>query len=361
VSSPSPLDFEVVRLLARSRLSDERRAALDAAVARGPSWTHVVELARAHSVVPLLDAHLREAMPADAAAAVHKAVRRYSIRVLFLAAEMAALTRAFRDAGVPFLVMKGPTMAEAYGSTARRPYVDNDVLVRREDFAAVERVLVEAGFTQRERTDRQQAGYLHVHGETSFARRTGGLVSMVDVHTRLLPLGFAFDGPFEALHSRSRPVAVAGEEAPALGWTDLFLTLSVNALKDQWARLRLATDFAEVAALIGDWDELLERAAQGQCLRATYVAVLVSAREVGAEYPPRVLAAARADRRAGRLAEAAGARLREAHERPVMRSRDRVLFNVLAPDGLRGQARYAWYTAVRRATEWYVDPDGARS
>ena len=357
--SPTPLDFEVVRLAARATLSDERRRALDAAVARGPSWEGVLWLARAHGVLPLVDAHLGGAMPPEATAAVHEAVRQSAIRVLFLASEMASLARALQDEGVPFLVMKGPSMAEAYGGTARRPYVDNDVLVRREDFGAVDRVLRRTGFDREERAGLRLDLYLHVHGEYTFARRRGALTSAVDVHTRLLPFGFAFDGPFGALRERARPVVVAGEAAPALGWTDLFLTLSVNALKDQWGRLRLATDFAEVATCVEDWDELLERAAEGQCLRATHLAVLVSEREVGAAFPPHVLASAQADRRAVRLAEAASARLREAHELRVMPSRDRALFNVLAPDGVRGQARYAWYTAVRRATEWYVDPDSA--
>ena len=352
----SPLEFEVVRLAARSALSDERRRALEAAVARGPSWEGVLGLARAHGVLPLVDVHLGKAMPPEAADAVHRAVRQYVVRVLFLSSEMAQLSRALRAEGVPFLVMKGPSMAEAYGGMARRPYVDNDVLVRPEDFGAVERVLCGAGFARGARTGARLATYLHVHGEYTFSRRAGGLTSAVDVHTRLLPFGFAFDGPFDELERRARPVVVAGEAVPALGWTDLFLTLSVNALKDQWGRLRLATDFAEVAQMVEDWDGLLERAARGQCLRATHLAVLVSAREVGAAYPARVLASARADRRAVRLADAASARLREADERRVMRSRDRVLFNVLAPDGVRGQARYAWYTAVRRATEWYVDP-----
>ena len=356
MTSPTPLDFEVVRLAARSALDEGRRRALDAAVAEGPSWEGVLGLARAHGVLPLVHAHLAEAMPPGPAGAVHWAVRQSAIRVLFLASEMAVLARALREAGVPFLVMKGPSMAEAYGSTSRRPYVDNDVLVRRGDFGAVDRVLRRAGFGRHERAGLRLDLYLHVHGEYTFSRRAGALTSAVDVHTRLLPFGFAFDGPFGALERRARPVVVAGEAVPALGWTDLFLTLSVNALKDQWGRLRLATDFAEVATKVEDWDDLLDRAARGQCLRATHLAVLVSEREVGAEFPPRVLASARADRRAVRLAEAASARLREAHELRVMRSRDRALFNVLAPDGVRGQARYAWYTAVRRATEWYVDP-----
>lgn len=354
MSSPVLPTFEVVRLAARAALTDGRRQALDRAVAQGPDWADVVRLGAAHRLLPQLDAHLAEAMPGDVAAAVHGEVRRQAFHVLFLASEMGRLAHSFRAAGVPFLVMKGPSMAEAYGGTARRPYVDNDVLVRRSDFARVERVLLDAGFGERKRTRAQQSGYLYINGEYSFGRVGGAAPSSVDVHTRLLPMGFAYDGPFDALVGRSRSVNVAGEEVPALEWGDLFLTLAVNALKDQWNRLRLATDFAEVARMVGDWDGLLVRAAKGQCLRAVYLAVLVSSEEVGAEYPTPVLEAARADRRAVYLSRMISKTLRQAHKLTAMGGRDRVLLNVLAPDGVRGQVRYAWYVALRRATEGYV-------
>lgn len=355
--SPSPLDFQVVRLASRADLPSDQREELHQAVDEGPSWVHVLGLARAHGVLPLLDAHLGDTMPAEPAAALHQNVKRSAIRVLFLASEMATLARSFREAEVPFLVMKGPSMAQAYGGTSRRPYVDNDLLIRRRDFDRVERVLTEAGFRRRQRTGLKKSLYLLVHGEYTFSRAKGSMVSTVDVHTRLLPFGFAFDGPFEALQERSRAISVAGEDVPALGWEDLYLTLAVNALKDQWGRLRLASDFAEVAGMITDWPALLARARAGQCLRATHLAILVSANEVGASYPPAVMERAQADRAAVRLARIVAARLRESHERVVMRSRDRIQFNALATDRLSGQARYLWYATVRRATQWYVDPN----
>lgn len=354
-SGPDALAFDVVRLSARAALTDERRRALHEAVARGPAWDDVLRLGAVHRVLPQLDAHLGDVFPPEVAAVVHQEVRRQAFHVLFLASEMARIARSLEASGIPYLVMKGPSMAEAYGGTAQRPYVDNDVLIRREDFGAVERLLLETGFRERKRSDRQQAGYLRIQGEYTFGRSVGSSPSTVDAHTRLLPLGFAFDGPFDALVRRAQRVPVAGKDVPALGWSDLFLTLAVNALKDQWNRLRLATDFAEVAGMIDDWDGLLDRASREQCLRATRLAVLVSAAEVGAVYPAAVIAAAEGDRRAAFLARAVSERLRQSHERGVMRNRDRVVLNVLAPDGLRGQLRYAGYAALRRATEWYVD------
>lgn len=354
--APSPLDFRVVRLAARAELTPERRRELDRAVAEGPTWTHVLRLGQVHGVLPLLDAHLGDAMPPEPAAALHQHVKRSAIRVLFLASEMAALARTFQDAQISYLVMKGPSMAQAYGGTSRRPYVDNDLLIRREDFDRAEQVLTASGFRRRLRTGLKKALYLLVHGEYTFARVQGAMTSTVDVHTRLLPFGFAFDGPFEVLLERSRAMTVAGEEVPALGWDDLYLTLAVNALKDQWGRLRLASDFAEVAGMVADWSALLTRAKAGRCLRATRLAVLVSANELGAEYPPHVLEEARADWRAVRLARLVATRLREAHERPVMPSGQRFAFNALATDGPRGQGRYLWYATVRRATQWYADP-----
>ena len=141
-----------------------------------------------------------------------------------------------------------------------------------------------------------------------------------------------------------------------LGWDDLFLALSVNALKDQWDRLRLATDLAEVATRVGDWDRIAADAARFRCLRALNLAVLVAAGEVAGAFPEAVLRRARQDGRARALAAHVGASLAASdagHEASV---RDRVRLNLLVQDGVRGQLRYVGYAAARRVTERWVDP-----
>ena len=358
-SGPLPA-YEVVRLSSRATLSDERAGRLRDAAAQVDSWEEVYALGGYHRALPLIYTHVRTWAPDDVVGALHSYVQRRAIDVLFLSSEMARIARRFDEAGVPFLTFKGPSLAEAYGSTARRPYVDNDLLIAPGDFGAAAELLAELGFGKRSRSPLRQAGYLHVHGEDTFSRTAGPMVSTVDLHTRLVPVGYPYHGPFEALHARSRTLDLAGASVPTFAWDDLFLALAVNALKDQWNRLRLATDLAETGRFVQDWGALLERAERTRCRRALHVGVLVTTETVGGEFPEPVVASARADRRAVRLADRIADRLPMAHTEPVMGGADRLRFTLLSPDGLRGQAQYLAYVGVRRVLDPFVaNTDGA--
>ena len=343
-------EYAVVRYGSRAHLEGAAGAAFWRAVAAEPDWRRVLTLGAHHRVLPTLYAHLKGAgaLPPDSLRRLGEIARGWAATTLFLSAEMAEVARLLRQQGVPFLVLKGPSLAEAYGAAALRPFVDNDVLVRPPDFEAVAGALQGAGFWAPPRSRRRLGGYLRLHGEYPFGRVRSGRSSTVDVHTRLVPPGHGPRASFRALLGRSRPIRVRGAEVPALGWEDLLLALSVNALKDQWDRLRLAADVAETARRVEDWDAVWERARGEGAERALALALLVAAAEVGAELPGGALTRARADRRAVRLAAEVGRHLARAHAGPVRGARDRARLTLLAPDGLRGAGRYLGYVALRR-------------
>lgn len=352
-------EYAFVRLLARARLTASQADELRQR-AEDVDWRGVLGLAAHHRLLPLLWVHLSEhaqdAAPEEVVGALHRHARSTAVDVLFLSSEMARIARRFQEERVPFLVLKGPSLAEAYGGIAQRPFVDNDLLVRRSDFGRVEQTLLDLGFRRRKRSQRQLDGYLYVHGEYTFGRTVGDRVSTVDVHTSVTPRGYAYRGGVDDLEGRARTIHVSNEAVRALSWEDLFLALCVNALKDQWNRLRLASDLAEVGAFVDDWEGLERRAAEVGSLRAYRIGVLVATDEVGASFPEAVVTRARADRTAVGLAADVRAHLRTFHEERVMGSRDRARLVLQAQDGARGRARYLAYVAVRRLTERLVDP-----
>ena len=356
---PSSVAYEVVRLASRAALSESRAGRLREAAEQIRDWQEVYDTGVHHRTLPLLYTHVRSWAPDEVAETLRRYVHRRTMNVLFLSAEMARIARRLDEAGVPFLTFKGPSLAEAYGGSARRPFVDNDLLISPSDFGVVTDLLVELGFSRRKRSPLRQAGYLQIHGEYTFGRSVGPMVSTVDVHTRLVPIGYPYHGPFEALHARSRPLEIAGVEVPTFSWGDTLLALAVNALKDQWNRLRLASDLAETSRFVDDWPALVERARQTRCLRALRVGMLVSAETVDAVYPDSVLEEARRDVRAGRLARRVLDRLPLAHEEPVMTGSDRLRFTLMAPDGVRGQAQYLAYVGLRRILDPLVTAEGA--
>ncbi len=355
----SSLAYEVVRLASRANLSDQRAERLREAAGQVDDWQEVYAVGSHHRTLPLLYAHTREWAPNEVTEALRQYVHRRAMNVLFLGAELARIARRLDEADIPFLTFKGPSLAEAYGGTARRPFVDNDLLVAPTDFDTVSRLLLEIGFNRHERSPLRQAGYLHIHGEYTFGRAVGPLVSTVDVHTRLVPIGYPFHGPFEALYARSRPLDIAGVKVPTFSWDDSLLALCVNALKDQWNRIRLATDIAETARFVHDWPALIARAKGTRCLRALHTGVLVSEEAVDGRFPESVVSEAKKDERAGRLSRSVICRLPAAHTEPVMTGSDRLRFTLLAPDGVRGQAQYLAYVGLRRLLDPFVTEEAS--
>ena len=356
-----PSAFEVSRLAAASELGPARAAAFRDAVATVDDWGPVLEVAAFHKVLPLLYVHLRDHAhdpPDRVVAALRDHAVRYAGHVLFLSSEMGRIAGRLRADDVPFLVLKGPSLTAAYGSVAKRPFVDNDLLIDRADFGRIERALLDLGFNQRKRSDRQQAGYLSVYGEYTFGRAAGDLASTVDVHTRLVPPGLPYAPDLDHLLARSRQIKVAGARVPALSWEDLFVALSVNALKDQWDRLRLASDIAAVGAMVEDWPAVWSRAKRGGSARAVRLAVLVSADAVDASFPDAVLRPSLNDRHAVALAARVTASMSHRHAAEVLSWVDRVRLTMGAQDGVSGKLRYAGYSALRRVRQRSLDPHG---
>lgn len=351
-------EYHLLQLIARAELSPERVAAFRER-AGDVEWEAVLELAAYHRLVSLLYVHIRDhasdLAPDDVQTVLRNTAMSRTVQVLFLSSEMKRIAMRLEQDGIPFLVLKGPSLAEAFGDMSRRPFVDNDLLVRRADFKQVGEALIDIGFNHRKRGPLQTAGYLFVHGEYTFGRAIGTQISTADIHTDLVPVGYPYQVSFETLLSRSRPLEMAGMPVPVLSWEDLFIALCVNALKDQWNRLRLASDLAEVGTLV-DWSIVQERARRGRCRRAVRLAVLVSVDEVDAEFPEAVVADARSDARAVDLAEQVRLHFRTFHEAHVLEGKDRARLNLLAQDDIRAQIRYSSYVALRRMTEWFVDP-----
>ncbi len=358
-ASITDAEYELVRLFARARLDDHHIDALEAGL-ENVDWKGVIGLAAYHRVLPMMWVHLKEHEPEGVPPEVVDYLRRRAVeggvQVLFLSAEMAKIARALKEVEIPFLVLKGPSLAEAYGGMAYRPFVDNDLLVRAGDFSRLERVLLDIGFDRLKKSERQLKGYLFVHGEYTFGRRVGTQVSTVDAHTSVVPRGYSYAGDYDVLIQRSREITVGGEAVRALGWHDLFLTLCVNALKDQWNRLRLASDLAQLGPFVDDWNELETLAEQTKSLRAFRVGVLVAADEIGAPFPKEVVDRARSDPKAASLSVHVQSHLRTFHEEWVMSGGDRARLVLQAQDDVRGQIRYLSYVALRRLIERMVSP-----
>lgn len=186
--------------------------------------------------------------------------RSATARVLGLRSLLARLSEDLEDAGIPYLVLKGPILAEElYAGSSSRDYIDLDLYVAPEDDEAAKRVLQEAGADRVEPQDRWEEPPWHTSWENGSSRK-------IELHTDLTRPSVPWPPSFRDLHDRRRHVTVDGTRYPTLGVEDTYLYLLLHGLRHRWSRLL--------------WIEDVKRFADAHD-RAVMAAAVEEARETG--------------------------------------------------------------------------------
>ncbi len=311
--------------------------------------SRLIGLAQYHGVLPLLQACNLPDAPANIVEALRVDTLARMMRSLALEAEAVRLGAILTEARIPFLILKGLALRDAYGSVALRPFGDNDVLVDPGDFWRLERELVSAaGYVREHRTPWRKRGYVFVHRQYTFGRIVGNTMHTLDAHASVMPLGYPYAERVESLIERSRTTAVGEAHVRTPSWEDLLVILCVNGLKDRWARLRLVADIVAVASRVDNWAEVARIARRSQSLGPVRLGLSLAATIFRTPVPEELGAMPPAQ---AHLAAEAVARLRVADAAPPLTERERVRLFLTAQDTLAARARYVAYTAIRRATE----------
>ena len=194
------------------------------------------------------------------------AQRRRMCGALRIEGALVNLHDAFHQAGLEYVVLKGPSIAHcAYEDPSLRPFGDLDLLVRTTDWDAASEILGAAGFERAHPEARE--GFHASFGKALVHTRGDGVE--VDLHRRLVvgPHGLCAD-PAE-LFSGVQTFEVGGRALPRLADTWLFLHVCMHAALGTKSPLLLALrDVLEVARMPGvDWS-LVENRANSWKLRA---------------------------------------------------------------------------------------------
>lgn len=204
---------------------------------------------------------------------------------------------ALEQAGIEAIAFKGPTLSVlAYDRLERAASGDLDLLVRPADLGRSLQVLGRLGYDAK---GADGAALLAGNNEVVL---TSPSRTEVDLHWRLSPvyfIQFDLDGAFR----RSQMVTLIGREFRTLGNEDLFIGLAIHHARHCWNSWGLIRDVAHLARRQPlDWALLSELAGQSGALRVVNLAVLLAAELSPGAIPDNVLAGARGDRAAVRLA-----------------------------------------------------------
>jgi hypothetical protein len=310
-------EVDLLLCLARANLGLDEEARVACLLAGPLDWDRFLGMAERHRLLPLCARHLNRHAAGQVPPEVLLAMRRYAEqnvgRSLLLTGELRTLLRRFEEIGVPALAYKGPVLAqELYGSVALRDVLDLDILVTKQDALRARDVLLERGYRTAGPAGAGWDSYLLGSGcNFPLVQEATGFV--VELHWTPEPCLPSRE--VAELWQRLEYVSLAGMEVPTFGRQDLLLLLCLHGCRHMWERLEWLTGVAELLRGCGvAWDEVLRHAGSLGARRALLLGVTLAHRLLEAPVPDDILRQARADRRTGRLVEAAyGQLFGEAH------------------------------------------------
>jgi hypothetical protein len=255
--------------------------------ARVADWGRFEHLIGVHRIAPLAHAALAKcgaAVPEAVSARLRQRALNATRRDLAMARETLALQRAFDDAGLPMLVLKGAALGMlAYGRPGLKQSWDIDLLVLEGQIAEAHGLLSAMGY-RRELNDAQAAAVTPIEHEILY-NGPGG--TTIEVHTRpchsrSMLAGVDATGPMQT-------VVLTGGNVRTLADEPLFAFLCLHAAAHHWCRLKWLADIgAFVAGRPDRMPAIIAAAAQYGAGRSASVALALGRDLLGIELSPEV-------------------------------------------------------------------------
>jgi hypothetical protein len=251
----------VVRLLLDS-LDDAVRGTVPFSSYGGLDTDVVSAAVGVHKVAPAVYLHLRhdEGVPAELSASLRRAYQQQVVRQLQVQADLRQLAGTLDDAGVSWLAMKGPVLAERLWSRPDlRQYVDLDLLVDPPQFGQALDAIVAAGADMVDRNweliDQQR------RAEVSLRLPNG---TVLDLHWNVVnnpALRRQFSFSTGEMLGRSIPVTIGGTAIRTLDPVDTLLHVAYHTAHSGGHRLMWLKDVERATADPDlEWPETFRRA-----------------------------------------------------------------------------------------------------
>lgn len=343
------LEHELLLCCARTECDTEVANRLRVLAGASIDWDYVFQLARRHSVLPLiyrqLQTHASDLVPDDRLVQLKQSYQENVARNLVLTSELMTLLRTFGDAGIESVPFKGPALALiAYNDLSLRRFVDLDVIVKKEDVFRARDIILQAGYkTPKPLNEDQQLVLLRTQHCLQFSRENGRMI--FELHWNVASDLFASPVSATDFWRRLIDIEIDGQVVKSFSADDLLFSLCVHGSRHIWERLSWICDVAELIKRQQlDWATLMDRAIKTDCERMFYLGLFLAERLLGASLPAGVRAKFETDEYLQTLTEGITARLFSGTEHIPATSGQVFRFNFSLRKSWRGRAKYFAFT-----------------
>jgi hypothetical protein len=281
--------------------NEARNAAIERAAAKSLDWDSVLREARQHRVEGLVRNGLREAgigVPERIASVLTERTVALGRQSLVNASEEIRLSKALSAASLPFLFVKGTTLAmRVYKTLGLKTSWDIDLLVSGADIHEACALLSTLGYERKTPdpalSDLKFRRWMAQCKETLWINPSRG--AAVEIHIALMDNTQLLRGI--GLASPRQEVRVAdGIVLPTLADAELFSYLCVHGTGHHWTRLKWLADAAALLSATGaDPQRMYRQSVNLGAGRSPAVALLLCNRLLGLALPPQFVDELRGD------------------------------------------------------------------
>ena len=214
-------------------------------------WDYFDALVKQHRIQPLLLRGLRQ-LPGEQTAPFPRLDRyrtrqnEFSMRSMKLLQTLAAVNKAFAEAGIRMISMKGPMLSvELYGDPSMRSSRDLDLMVALEDLPRAGEILRGMGYVLEENpyaSTPLRHKYYHIveHEKHEVYNRDGICLELHWQHD------YQTEQSFDELWQRREELALMGRSIAVMGRSDRYPALFIHAAEHGFLRLRWLLDLYEL-------------------------------------------------------------------------------------------------------------------
>jgi hypothetical protein len=298
-------EIELILLCSRPEINPQIATRVRDLVQTGIDWDSLAEKAHSWSVLPLfsrgfqaIGTHIIPEDKWDHIQALNFATLH---RNLLLTRELISLLDNFASHDIPAIPYKGPVLAQSlYGNLALRPFLDLDVITRKNDADRARDIILSRGYKltwpEIELTASQHSAHLDAKYNYQFARDVDRI--SVELHWTVTPKYFSFPPDPDWLWQRLEPLAFGGISMPTFPPEDYLLILCAHGANHCWLyRLSMICDLAELLHRHRnlDWDYILSQARSFGVTRILLLGLLLPHELLGSELPAEVRSQINAD------------------------------------------------------------------
>jgi len=330
------------------------------------NWDFLIDFAFGQGVMPLFFSRLEAVCPDVVPPAHFEQLRQIFklnlINTLSLSGELARLSPLFEKVAIPFLVLKGPTLAQlAYGDIALRQYTDLDLVINQNQLEAARKLLTQDGYNPKpELIPFLQEKYTKLRYEQDYWKV--GSSALVDLHWSVLPRGFSFTPDPQIVWDNPTQVEVAGATMQTLLPENLLLYLCTHAAKHDWQSLSFICDIGWLLHSQPqlDWDLVLVRAGKFGTTPMLLTGLALAHTLLELPLPPTIIGRFERNKALERLSERAQDLMFGATPNPLQRFLSYNLY-LKSMEKFKDKAHY-WLSETLQPTplEWKLLPLPAR-